>query len=41
MNNELVGVANFIINYCGSGNPDGYAKVSDYAVWIRSTMRRY
>ncbi|XP_050095976.1 serine protease SP24D-like [Anopheles aquasalis] len=41
MNNELVGVANFIINYCGSGNPDGYAKVSDYVAWIRATMRRY
>ncbi|XP_049541881.1 serine protease SP24D-like [Anopheles darlingi] len=41
MNNELVGVANFIINYCGSGNPDGYAKVSDYVPWIQATMRRY
>ncbi|XP_035793654.1 serine protease SP24D-like [Anopheles albimanus] len=41
MNNQLVGVANFIINYCGSGNPDGYAKVSDFVPWIQATMRRY
>uniref|UniRef100_A0A182PFL9 Peptidase S1 domain-containing protein n=1 Tax=Anopheles epiroticus TaxID=199890 RepID=A0A182PFL9_9DIPT len=41
LNNQLVGVANFIINYCGSASPDGYAKVSDYLPWIQTTMRRY
>ncbi|XP_052892352.1 serine protease SP24D-like [Anopheles moucheti] len=41
LNNQLVGVANFIINYCGSSSPDGYAKVSDFVPWIQSTMRRY
>lgn len=41
LNNQLVGVANFIINYCGSTSPDGYAKVSDFVPWIQATMRRY
>uniref|UniRef100_A0A182V1Z3 Peptidase S1 domain-containing protein n=1 Tax=Anopheles merus TaxID=30066 RepID=A0A182V1Z3_ANOME len=41
LNNQLVGVANFIINYCGSASPDGYAKVSDFVTWIQTTMRRY
>uniref|UniRef100_A0A182J2I0 Uncharacterized protein n=1 Tax=Anopheles atroparvus TaxID=41427 RepID=A0A182J2I0_ANOAO len=41
LNNELVGVSNFIIQYCGSTNPDGYAKVSDFAPWIQATMRRF
>ncbi|XP_035906237.1 serine protease SP24D-like [Anopheles stephensi] len=41
LNNQLVGVANFIINYCGSSSPDGYAKVSDYVPWIQAAMRRY
>uniref|UniRef100_A0A182QCJ2 Peptidase S1 domain-containing protein n=1 Tax=Anopheles farauti TaxID=69004 RepID=A0A182QCJ2_9DIPT len=41
LNNQLVGVANFIINYCGSSSPDGYAKVSDFVPWIQATMRRY
>uniref|UniRef100_A0AAG5D9E9 Peptidase S1 domain-containing protein n=1 Tax=Anopheles atroparvus TaxID=41427 RepID=A0AAG5D9E9_ANOAO len=40
-NNELVGVCNFIIQYCGSSNPDGYAKVSEFVPWIQATMRRY
>lgn len=37
-NNQLVGVANFVINYCGSGAPDGYAKVSDFVRWIESNV---
>lgn len=37
-NNQLVGVANFVINYCGSGAPDGYAKVSDFVRWIESKV---
>ncbi|XP_055529203.1 serine protease SP24D-like [Wyeomyia smithii] len=37
-NNQLVGVANFAINYCGSGAPDGYAKVSDFVKWIESKV---
>ncbi|XP_058055202.1 serine protease SP24D-like [Anopheles bellator] len=39
--NQLVGVANFIISACGSSNPDGYARVSDFVQWIQTTMRRY
>ncbi|XP_055621620.1 serine protease SP24D-like [Toxorhynchites rutilus septentrionalis] len=37
-NNQLVGVANFVINYCGSSAPDGYAKVSHFVKWIESKM---
>lgn len=37
-NNQLVGVANFVINYCGSNAPDGYAKVSDFVQWIESRV---
>lgn len=32
--NELIGIANFIIGSCGSKNPDGYAKVSYFIDWI-------
>lgn len=35
-NNQLVGVANFVINGCGSSRPDGYAQVSDFIQWIES-----
>lgn len=41
LNQQLVGVANFIINFCGSSSPDGYAKVADFVTWIQATMRRY
>lgn len=37
-NKQLVGVANFIINYCGSTAPDGYAKVSDFVQWIEKKI---
>ncbi|XP_058829771.1 serine protease SP24D-like [Topomyia yanbarensis] len=37
-NDQLVGVANFVINYCGSSAPDGYAKVSDFVQWIQSKI---
>lgn len=37
-NNQLVGVANFVINYCGSSAPDGYAKVSDFVRWIEAKI---
>lgn len=36
--NQLIGIANFIIGGCGSGNPDGYAKVSYFADWIIKNM---
>lgn len=35
-NNQLVGVANFVINGCGSSRADGYAQVSDFVQWIES-----
>jgi secreted trypsin-like serine protease len=31
----LVGVADFVINGCGTESPDGYAKVSFFLDWIR------
>lgn len=37
-NNELVGVANFIYDGCGSARPDGYAKVLDFIPWIESKI---
>ncbi|EDS31865.1 serine protease SP24D [Culex quinquefasciatus] len=37
-NQQLVGVASFIIGTCGSRAPDGYVKVSDYIPWIRWTI---
>lgn len=36
---KLVGVANFIIDYCGGDYADGYAKVSYYLDWIRKFMK--
>lgn len=36
--NELIGIANFIIGGCGSVNPDGYAKVSYFVDWIIRNM---
>ncbi|XP_049540844.1 serine protease SP24D-like [Anopheles darlingi] len=35
---KLVGVANFIIEYCGGDYPDGYAKVAYYIDWIRQFL---
>uniref|UniRef100_A0A182K5W0 Peptidase S1 domain-containing protein n=1 Tax=Anopheles christyi TaxID=43041 RepID=A0A182K5W0_9DIPT len=35
---KLVGVANFIIDYCGGNFADGYAKVSYYHDWIRKFL---
>lgn len=37
-NNEVVGVANFVINGCGTTNADGYAQVSDFVQWIESRV---
>lgn len=39
---KLVGIAGFvtgIISKCGSGRPDGYAKVSSHIGWIRANMK--
>ncbi|XP_050075426.1 serine protease SP24D-like [Anopheles maculipalpis] len=36
---KLVGVANFILDYCGGDYADGYAKVSYYLDWIRKFMK--
>ncbi|XP_030566121.1 serine protease SP24D-like [Drosophila novamexicana] len=33
-NGELVGVAGFVVDGCGSANPDGYAKVFYHREWI-------
>lgn len=33
-NGELVGVAGFVVNGCGSSKPDGYAKVFYHRDWI-------
>ncbi|XP_052896416.1 serine protease SP24D-like [Anopheles moucheti] len=35
---KLVGVANFIIDFCGGDHADGYAKVSYYLDWIRQFL---
>lgn len=40
-NGQLVGVANFVVDGCGSLNPDGYAKVSYFVDWIKDTMNRH
>lgn len=37
-NNQLVGVANFVVNGCGSSRSDGYALVSDFVQWIESRI---
>lgn len=36
--NELVGVANFVVDGCGSSRADGYARVSDFLQWIESKI---
>jgi len=33
-NGELVGIAGFVVNGCGSDKPDGYAKVFYHRDWI-------
>uniref|UniRef100_A0A1B0A9X1 Peptidase S1 domain-containing protein n=1 Tax=Glossina pallidipes TaxID=7398 RepID=A0A1B0A9X1_GLOPL len=35
---KLVGVASFVMDGCGSTNPDGYAKVSHHYDWIIKNM---
>ncbi|XP_055611887.1 serine protease SP24D-like [Uranotaenia lowii] len=35
---KVVGVANFVMNGCGTSAPDGYAKVAHYISWIQSTI---
>ncbi|EAT39435.1 AAEL008780-PA [Aedes aegypti] len=37
---KLVGVANFVLNECGTVYPDGYAKVSFYREWIDGVMKQ-
>lgn len=37
-NNQLVGVANFVVNGCGSSRADGYAQVPDFIQWIESRI---
>lgn len=36
---KLVGAAGFVIDGCGSTNPDGYAKVYYHLDWIKNNMR--
>ncbi|XP_055385770.1 serine protease SP24D-like [Condylostylus longicornis] len=35
-NGKLVGVASFVLEGCGSQNPDAYVKVSHFINWIRA-----
>ncbi|XP_065093802.1 serine protease SP24D-like [Ochlerotatus camptorhynchus] len=35
---QLVGVANFVIDGCGTQYPDGYAKVAYFVDWIQETL---
>ncbi|XP_062549999.1 serine protease SP24D-like [Armigeres subalbatus] len=37
---QLVGVANFVLNECGTVYPDGYAKVAFYRDWIDTVMKQ-
>jgi trypsin len=39
-NGELVGVANFVLDACGTVNPDGYAKVSYFIDWIHKHTKK-
>jgi len=34
-NNELVGIANFVVGGCGSSYPDGYASVEFFIDWVQ------
>lgn len=38
-NSELVGVAGFVYGGCGSGFPDGYAKVFHHKDWISEQLQ--
>ncbi|XP_012162886.1 serine protease SP24D [Ceratitis capitata] len=38
--NFLIGIASFTDTSCGSGRPDGYTKVSYYADWLYSVMKK-
>jgi len=35
-NNQLVGVAGFVVDGCGSTYPDGYARVFYFKEWIKN-----
>ncbi|XP_065093807.1 serine protease SP24D-like [Ochlerotatus camptorhynchus] len=37
---KLVGVANFVLNECGTVYPDGYAKVAFFRDWIDGVMKQ-
>lgn len=37
---KLVGLANFVLNECGTVYPDGYAKVAFYRDWIDGVMKQ-
>ncbi|XP_055526988.1 serine protease SP24D-like [Wyeomyia smithii] len=37
---KLVGVANFVMDACGTSSPDGYAKVAHYVDWIEQTIAK-
>lgn len=40
INNEVVGVASRVILPCARGSPDVFIRVSEYANWINSHIRR-
>lgn len=35
---KLVGVAGFVVDGCGTNNPDGYANVTYHLSWIKENM---
>uniref|UniRef100_A0A1I8Q3Z7 Peptidase S1 domain-containing protein n=1 Tax=Stomoxys calcitrans TaxID=35570 RepID=A0A1I8Q3Z7_STOCA len=37
--NQLVGVCDFVVNGCGSSNPDGYASVANHVNWLRANAK--
>lgn len=37
---ELVGVASWVSNYCGSADPDVYTRVSPYQKWIEEQVSK-
>lgn len=39
-NDKLVGVANFVLQGCGTQYPDGYAEVAYYVDWINEIMQK-
>ncbi|CAO1322383.1 unnamed protein product [Diamesa tonsa] len=39
--NELIGVANFVVSGCGSSNPDGYASIPFFVDWINETVKKH